>query len=82
MVGFEAARQKAQLERRRSERKSKMIQRKGEQFPKLESENINDTSIIEELIDGGQEDYEAIFKSRPRVQTSPLPSPAKMWSAE
>ncbi|KAI1800386.1 HAUS augmin-like complex subunit 6 N-terminus-domain-containing protein [Daldinia bambusicola] len=81
MVGFEAARQKAQLERRRSERKSKMIQRKGEQFPKLEEDNV-DNSIVEELIDGGQEDYEAVFRSRPRVQTSPLPSPSKMWSAE
>ncbi|KAI2781197.1 HAUS augmin-like complex subunit 6 N-terminus-domain-containing protein [Daldinia loculata] len=82
MVGFEAARQKAQLERRRSERKSKMIQRKGDQFPKLEEENFNDTSIIEELLDGGQEDYEAVFRSRPRVQTSPLPSPSKAWNGE
>ncbi|KAI0109819.1 HAUS augmin-like complex subunit 6 N-terminus-domain-containing protein [Daldinia grandis] len=82
MVGFEAARQKAQLERRRSQRKSKMIQRKGDQFPKLEEENFNDTSIIEELIDGGQEDYEAVFRSRPRVQTSPLPSPSKAWNGE
>ncbi|KAI1470527.1 HAUS augmin-like complex subunit 6 N-terminus-domain-containing protein [Daldinia caldariorum] len=81
MVGFEAARQKAQLERRRSERKSKMIQRKGEQFPKLEEDNV-DNSIVEELIDRGQEDYEAVFRSRPRVQTSPLPSPSKMWNAE
>ncbi|KAI8960794.1 HAUS augmin-like complex subunit 6 N-terminus-domain-containing protein [Daldinia sp. FL1419] len=81
MVGFEAARQKAQLERRRSERKSKMIQRRGEQFPKLEEENY-DTSIIEELIDGNQEDYEAVFRSRPRVQTSPLPSPGKTWNGE
>ncbi|KAI1142038.1 HAUS augmin-like complex subunit 6 N-terminus-domain-containing protein [Hypoxylon sp. FL0543] len=82
MVNFEAARQKAQLERRRSQRKSKMVQRKDNYFPKLEEENAHDTSIIEELLDGGQEDYEAVFKSRPRVQTSPLPSPSKAWNDE
>ncbi|KAI0841387.1 HAUS augmin-like complex subunit 6 N-terminus-domain-containing protein [Hypoxylon sp. FL0890] len=82
MAGFEAARQKAQLERRRSQRKSKMIQKKDNYFPKLEEENAHDTSIIEELIDGGQEDYEAVFKSRPRVQTSPFPSPSKAWVEE
>ncbi|KAI0128169.1 HAUS augmin-like complex subunit 6 N-terminus-domain-containing protein [Hypoxylon sp. NC0597] len=82
MAGFEAARQKAQLERRRSQRKSKMIQKKDNYFPKLEEENTHDTSIIEELIDAGQEDYEAVFKSRPRVQTSPLPSPSKAWNEE
>ncbi|KAI1410247.1 HAUS augmin-like complex subunit 6 N-terminus-domain-containing protein [Hypoxylon sp. FL1857] len=82
MAGFEAARQKAQLERRRSQRKSKMVQRKDSYFPKLEEENTHDTSIVEELLDAGQEDYEAVFKSRPRVQTSPLPSPSKAWNEE
>ncbi|KAI1101830.1 HAUS augmin-like complex subunit 6 N-terminus-domain-containing protein [Jackrogersella minutella] len=83
MAGFEAARQKAQLERRRSERKSKVVQRKDSYFPKLEEETIGDTSIAEELMEGGQEvDYEAVFKSRPRVQTSPLPSPSKPWNGE
>ncbi|OTA95465.1 hypothetical protein M434DRAFT_393705 [Hypoxylon sp. CO27-5] len=82
MAGFEAARQKAQLERRRSQRKSKMVQKKDNYFPRLEEENTHDTSIIEELIDAGQEDYEAVFKSRPRVQTSPFPSPSKAWNEE
>lgn len=82
MVGFEAARQKAQLERRRSQRKSKVVQRKDSYFPKLEEESFVDTSIAEELIEAGQEDYEAVFKSRPRVQTSPLPSPSKAWYEE
>lgn len=79
MAGFEAARQKAQLERKRSERKSKTTQRKDSYFPKLEEEDFNDTSIAEELIEAGEEDYEAVFKSRPRIQTSPLPSPNKTW---
>ncbi|KAI0379211.1 HAUS augmin-like complex subunit 6 N-terminus-domain-containing protein [Hypomontagnella monticulosa] len=82
MAGFEAARQKAQLERRRSQRKSRAPQRKDSHFPRLEEEDMHDTSIAEELMEAGQEDYEAIFKSRPRVQTSPLPSPSKMWREE
>ncbi|KAI2619885.1 HAUS augmin-like complex subunit 6 N-terminus-domain-containing protein [Hypoxylon sp. NC1633] len=79
MVGFEAARQKAQLERRRSQRKSKIVQRKDSHFPKLEEESMHDTSIAEELIESNQEDYEAVFRSRPRIQTSPMPSPTKAW---
>ena len=42
----------------------------------------NSKAYIEELLDAGQEDYEAVFKSRPRVQTSPLPSPSKAWNEE
>lgn len=81
MAGFEAARQKAQLERRRSQRKSKMVQRKDSYFPRLEEEgaDVGDASIAEELIEAGEVDYEAVFKSRPRIQTSPLPSPTKTW---
>ncbi|KAI0161838.1 HAUS augmin-like complex subunit 6 N-terminus-domain-containing protein [Hypoxylon sp. FL1284] len=81
MVGFEAARQKAQLERRRSQRKSKIVQRKDSYFPRLEEE-VGDASIAEELMEAGEEDYEAVFKSRPRIQTSPLPSPTKTWDGE
>ncbi|KAI1444209.1 HAUS augmin-like complex subunit 6 N-terminus-domain-containing protein [Annulohypoxylon stygium] len=81
MAGFEAAQQKARLERRRSERKSKMMSpRKDSYFPRLEEENMHDTSIAEELMEDDQVDYEAVFKSRPRVQTSPLPSPSKNWN--
>ncbi|XXG99389.1 hypothetical protein Hte_005726 [Hypoxylon texense] len=82
MVGFEAARQKAQLERRRSQRRSKIVQRKDSYFPRLEEEAVGDASIAEELIEAGEEDYEAVFKSRPRIQTSPLPSPTKGWGEE
>ncbi|KAI1211108.1 HAUS augmin-like complex subunit 6 N-terminus-domain-containing protein [Annulohypoxylon truncatum] len=82
MAGFEAAQQKARLERRRSERKSKIVPRKDNYFPRLEEENMNDTSIAEELMEDDEVDYEAVFKSRPRVQTSPLPSPSKPWNGE
>ncbi|KAI0888762.1 HAUS augmin-like complex subunit 6 N-terminus-domain-containing protein [Annulohypoxylon maeteangense] len=82
MAGFEAAQQKARLERRRSERKSKILPKKDNYFPRLEEENMNDTSIAEELMEDDEVDYEAVFKSRPRVQTSPLPSPSKPWNGQ
>ncbi|KAJ8128788.1 hypothetical protein O1611_g4844 [Lasiodiplodia mahajangana] len=82
MVGFEAARQKAQLERRRSQRKSKIAQRKDSYFPKVDEEAVGDLSVVEGLIEDGQEDYEAIFKSRPRIATSPAPSPSRQWYGE
>jgi len=78
MVGFEAARQKAQLERRRSQRKSRIAQRKDSSyFPKLDEEMMGDISIAEGLIEAGVQDYEAVFKSRPRIATSPGPTP--LW---
>ncbi|KAF2971048.1 hypothetical protein GQX73_g2443 [Xylaria multiplex] len=76
MAGFEAARQKAQLERRRSQRKSKVVQRKDSYFPKVDEEAGGDLSIVEGLMEDGH-DYEAIFKSRPRIATSPMPSPSR-----
>ncbi|KAI8956129.1 HAUS augmin-like complex subunit 6 N-terminus-domain-containing protein [Xylaria longipes] len=79
MAGFEAVRQKAQLERRRSQRKSKVAQRKDNYFPKVDEEAVGDLSVVEGLIEDGQEDYEAIFKSRPRIATSPAPSPTRRW---
>ncbi|KAI8630659.1 hypothetical protein F5Y19DRAFT_428534 [Xylariaceae sp. FL1651] len=78
MAGFEAARQKAQLERRRSQRQSKIVHRKESYFPKVDEEAVGDVSVAEALMEGGQEDYEAVFKSRPRIATSPAPSPNKM----
>ncbi|KAI1109704.1 HAUS augmin-like complex subunit 6 N-terminus-domain-containing protein [Nemania sp. NC0429] len=75
MAGFEAVRQKAQLERRRSQKKSKIAQRKDSYFPKVDEETVGDVSVVEELIEDGQEDYEAVFKSRPRIATSPVPGP-------
>ncbi|KAI1744112.1 HAUS augmin-like complex subunit 6 N-terminus-domain-containing protein [Xylaria scruposa] len=77
MAGFDAARQKAQLERRRSQRKSKMVQRQDSYFPKVDEETVGDFSIVEGLMEDGQEDYEAVFKSRPRIATSPAPSPMR-----
>jgi hypothetical protein len=82
MAGFEAAKQKARLERRRSERKSRaMSRREGSHFPKVDEEAAGElldaSHLAEELMDGGQEDYEAVFMSRPKIKTSPLPSPSR-----
>ncbi|KAI0458756.1 HAUS augmin-like complex subunit 6 N-terminus-domain-containing protein [Xylaria acuta] len=82
MAGFEVVRQKAQLERTRSQRKSKMTQRKDSYFPKVDEEAVGDLSVVEGLMEDGQEDYEAIFKSRPRIATSPAPSPTRRWDEE
>ncbi|KAH6685880.1 HAUS augmin-like complex subunit 6 N-terminus-domain-containing protein [Plectosphaerella plurivora] len=80
LAGFEATREKAQLERRRSQRRSRMPPRPdGQRFPSVEEENggISDaepTANVE--VDA---DMEAIFKSRPKLQNSPTPSPTKHW---
>lgn len=77
MAGFEAAKQKAQLERRRSQRQSKMIQpRKDGYFPKVDEEGM-DASVMEELLEAQHQDPEAVFKSRPKMRTSPVPSPGR-----
>lgn len=79
MVGFEKAQQKAQMERRRSLRRSKVAPRKeGSYFPKMEEET-QDQSMLEDL---GEDDFEAIFKSRPKIKASPIPSPTKEWDME
>lgn len=71
MAGFEKAKQKAQLERRRSQRRSKVPpRREGSYFPREE-----DTVITEEMM--AEEDMEAVFRSRPKIAASPLPSPIK-----
>ncbi|KAI0593644.1 HAUS augmin-like complex subunit 6 N-terminus-domain-containing protein [Biscogniauxia sp. FL1348] len=81
MAGFEAARQKAQLERRRSQRREKMVQKKDNHFPRLdeEEEAVGDASVAEELMEDDTVDYAAVFKSRPRLATSPVPSPNRRW---
>ncbi|KAI0971410.1 HAUS augmin-like complex subunit 6 N-terminus-domain-containing protein [Xylaria arbuscula] len=81
MAGFEAARQKAQLERSRSQRKSRVAQRKDSYFPKVDEEISGDRLTVEGLIEGDQ-DYEAIFKSRPRIATSPAPNPTRLSDGE
>lgn len=78
MAGFEAAQKKAQLERRRSMKDSKKKQRESSYFPKLEEEDIVVTPGIDkqELIEGDP-DYESVFKSRPKIKTSPAVSPTR-----
>jgi hypothetical protein len=77
MAGFEKAQQKAKLERRRSQRRSRLPpQRKeGSYFPKVDEEGQERTLLAEELM--GEEDMEAVFRSRPKIMASPLPSPTK-----
>ena len=85
MAGFAAAQQKAQLERRRSERKSKALSpRKDGYFPKLEEEDTEGASMLEELLDKGEAeiDMDVVFRSRPRMRTSPAPSPMRRWDAD
>ncbi|KAK3985481.1 HAUS augmin-like complex subunit 6 N-terminus-domain-containing protein [Cladorrhinum sp. PSN332] len=85
MAGFEAARQKAQIERRKSLKKSKLpATPAGQRFPALgeddeEEEDVgnNTTLIVEELLNEGKDDdYEAVFMSRPKIATSPVGTPA------
>ncbi|GKT93577.1 hypothetical protein Ct61P_11427 [Colletotrichum tofieldiae] len=79
MAGFEAARQKAQLDRQRSLKKSRTRARTESQIPVVEEETLQvdpDASILaEELMT--VEDMEAVFRSRPRIKTSPAPSPSR-----
>ena len=82
MVGYEAARQKAQLERRRSQRKSKQLaapagRREGSSYFSPLEEEGNSTLLAEELMNNPNDDYEAVFRSRPRVKTSPVGTPVK-----
>ncbi|KAK3379148.1 HAUS augmin-like complex subunit 6 N-terminus-domain-containing protein [Lasiosphaeria ovina] len=85
MAGFEAARQKAQLERRRSLRKSKQVVPgaggggRNSYFPAVDEEENTTLVLTEELISGGQ-DYDAVFMSRPKIKTSPVGTPSRaIW---
>ncbi|POR32380.1 Uncharacterized protein TPAR_07419 [Tolypocladium paradoxum] len=77
MAGFERAQQNAQLERRRSLRRSKAMppqqRREGSYFPRVDEETA---ALAEELM-GGEEDMEAVFRSRPRIKASPVASPTR-----
>ncbi|KUJ10551.1 uncharacterized protein LY89DRAFT_656392 [Mollisia scopiformis] len=78
MAGFEAAQKKAQLERRKSVKDAKKKQRESSYFPKVEEEVVTpDISTIEML--EGDPDYESVFKSRPKIKTSPAVSPTRIW---
>ncbi|OLN87365.1 hypothetical protein CCHL11_09292 [Colletotrichum chlorophyti] len=79
MASFEAVRQKAQLDRQRSLKKPRSRARTESQVPPVEEETMlldPDASILaEELM--AVEDMEAVFRSRPRIKTSPAPSPSR-----
>jgi hypothetical protein len=81
MAGFEAAQKKAQIERRRSLKDAQKRQRESSYFPKVEEEPITPSIDPVELIEGDP-DYESVFKSRPRIKTSPAASPMKLWGDE
>lgn len=90
MANFEAAQQKARLEKQRSLKREARQQKTGSigrqtYFPAVEEDALggedNTTAVLEELIareaeagEGGV-DYEAVFKSRPKIKTSPPSTP-------
>lgn len=84
MAGFEKARQKAQIERRRSQRRSKILpKREGSYFPKLDEDDQEDQQgamLTENLLQ--EEDMEAVFRSRPKIKASPIPSPTREMEFE
>lgn len=80
MANFESAQKKAQMERRRSERKSKQVappSSKGGYFPAMGEEEGGGKSALllaEELLSAGQDvDYDAVFRSRPKIARGPTP---------
>ncbi|KAG5954856.1 hypothetical protein E4U58_007432 [Claviceps cyperi] len=85
MAGFEQAQKKAQLKRRESLRRNKALPRKediglvklDEKWGKEDDSTLDHEALTQELI--MEEDMEAVFKSRPKMRTSPLGSPAKGW---
>ncbi|KAK5660577.1 hypothetical protein OQA88_13134 [Cercophora sp. LCS_1] len=82
MAGFEAAQKKAQLERRRSLRKSKQVpvppRGRDSYFPAVDEEGGNTTLLLaEELMN--VEDQDAVFMSRPKIKTSPVGTPIRGW---
>jgi hypothetical protein len=86
MAGFEAAQKKAQVERRKSVKEQKRRQRESSYFPKEnrlreEDEGEPVTPVFVEMGEGEEADYESVFKSRPKVKTSPMGSPERSWIA-
>jgi len=81
MAGFEAAQKKAQIERRRSVKDAKKKQRESSYFPKVEEEPLTPNIDPVELIEGDP-DYDSVFKSRPKIKTSPAVSPTRIWEDE
>ncbi|RDL38899.1 Uncharacterized protein BP5553_03239 [Venustampulla echinocandica] len=81
MAGFEAAQKKAQLERRKSMKEAKKKQRESSYFPRVEEEIFMPDTAPTELIEGDP-DYESVFKSRPKIKTSPAVSPTRIREDE
>ncbi len=96
MANFDAAQQRARLARQRSQRKENEAKRAiaGTGRPTKESwidqlvEEAGEgggegevSAVAEELLSTGQEDYEAVFRSRPRLKSSPAVSrvPSSEW---
>lgn len=97
MANFEAAQQKARLERQRSlkhaaKQSSSFARQK--YFPAVgeeEADGNSTTEVLEELIakeeeNQGAVNYESIFKSRPKIKSSPPGTPARnrgfSWDGE
>jgi hypothetical protein len=78
MAGFEAAQKKAQIERRTSQKEAKRRETECRKsyFPKVEEEAVTPEISAIELIEGDP-DYESVFKSRPKIKTSPAVSPER-----
>ncbi|TVY64259.1 hypothetical protein LSUE1_G006909 [Lachnellula suecica] len=81
MAGFEAAQKKAQIERRRSVKDAQRKQRESSYFPRVEEEVVTPDMSAVELIEGDP-DYASVFKSRPKIKTSPAVSPTRAWGDE
>ncbi|KAI6365284.1 hypothetical protein MCOR25_005414 [Pyricularia grisea] len=84
MANFEATRQKVQLERRRSQRKAARESNVHQQHRRNGGGSIStmpstleegaaegESVLVDQMLEQGVDDYEAVFKSRPRIQTSP-----------
>ncbi|RKF83737.1 hypothetical protein GcM3_009021 [Golovinomyces cichoracearum] len=77
MAGYEAAQKKAQDDRRKSIKEAKKHQRKTSHLHKVDeaaSPNLSTIDFIE-----NDPDYESVFKSRPRIKTSPVLSPERKF---
>ncbi|KAG6012644.1 hypothetical protein E4U54_007397 [Claviceps lovelessii] len=81
MANFEQAQKKAHFERRKSLRKSKGPPRRDVSYAEKEEPRqdagLDHEALTQELM--MEEDMEAVFKSRPKIKTSPVGSPGKGW---
>lgn len=75
MAGFEAAQRKAQIDRRRSVKESKKKQRESTYFGRVEEEAEPSNLGMNYADLAKNDDAEQVFKSRPKIKTSPTASP-------